>query len=221
MRLIGAGNYFGATRVVGSIFDETIALSNKDYSTFKLKKGDVILFGGGEDISPSLYGQKPIMQTSANEVLSPRDHYEKILFERALEENLATIGICRGAQLICALSKGSLYQHVVGHSTGEHKIKTKEGTVLSVSSAHHQMMNPLGTKHELLAWACSSHDHSDSPISRVHLIEKEKNIAVDKEPEAIYFNDTKGLALQWHPEFMPINSEGVKYSFNLIKELLF
>jgi hypothetical protein len=83
--------------------------------------------------------------------------------------------------------------------------------VLSVSSAHHQMMNPFGTKHDLIAWATEKQSHC-------YLSEREKEIEMSVEPEIIYFPEVKGLAVQWHPEFMNERDEAVIYLKNLIQE---
>jgi gamma-glutamyl-gamma-aminobutyrate hydrolase PuuD len=85
--------------------------------------------------------------------------------------------------------------------------------VLSVCSAHHQMMNPFDTKHELIAWATEV-------LSPVHLIEGEKNLDVKVEPEVVWFPETKALGIQYHPEFMRPEDEAVSYSVELVKKYL-
>lgn len=210
-RLICFGNYYNAQKPFVPLFKEVVRLA-VDTADFKFKKGDVLLLGGGEDISPKLYKQKPSRYTGARAVLSDRDMYEKNIFEIAVAAGVPTIGICRGAQLVCALSGGSLYQHVTNHGV-THDMTTNEGTVLSVSSVHHQMMNPIGAKHELLAW-------STNVRSNVHLIEDEQNLEVEVEPEVIYFKDTKALGIQYHPEFMGDYEAGVGYARNLVATYL-
>ena len=90
---------------------------------------------------------------------------------------------------------------------------TKDNLDIHVCSVHHQMMNPFKTNHELIAWASTI-------LSDVHLIEGEKNIDVEVEPEVIYFKDIKGLAIQYHPEFMSDTSEAVVYSVGLVEKYL-
>jgi putative glutamine amidotransferase len=210
-RLVSCKNHYGVVESLKSIFKTTKILSYSDLDGFTFNSGDVLLLGGGEDISPSIYGQAPSRYTGASEVLSSRDVFEVRMSERAIAGGIPVIGICRGAQLLCALNGGSLIQHVTGHGVS-HDITTKEGTVLRVSSAHHQMMNPLGTKHDLIAW-------SSEKLSHNYIIENEELIDVEIEPEIIYFPKGKSLAVQWHPEFMNEKEEAVVYLKNLIKEL--
>jgi putative glutamine amidotransferase len=210
-RLISMNNHFGAKEPFKDLFNEVIVLTNNTVEDFEFTANDVLLLGGGEDISPSLYKQKPSRHTHARAELSQRDRVEQYAFERATSAGAGILGICRGAQLICALSGGSLYQHVNNHVGGDHQMTTNEGTVLNVCSVHHQMMNPFATKHELIGWATKV-------LSPVHIVENDKNLEVEVEPEVVYFTETRGLAIQYHPEFMSINDEAVQYSRGLVSK---
>ena len=215
MRLISLGNHYGAAEPFSHLFEETIVMG-KRYEAFdnlNLTNKDVVLFCGGEDISPSLYKQKNSRHTSASKDLSERDRFEAYAMNLAVTKGSKLLGICRGAQLMCAIAGGSLYQHVNNHSGRGHMMKTKDNLEIHVCSVHHQMMNPFKTNHELIAWA-------SSVLSDVHLIEGEKNIPVEVEPEVIYFKDVRGLAIQYHPEFMSDKSEAVVYSTELVKKYL-
>jgi putative glutamine amidotransferase len=212
-RLVSVGNHFNAKWPFEHLFSSVVIVNHNNFNLLKLSKDDVVLFGGGEDISPALYKQKASRYSGATEVPSFRDTLESHLFEKAVASEAKMLGICRGAQLVCALSGGSLYQHVNNHAGRDHNMTTKEGTVLSVCSAHHQMMNPFGTKHELIAWATEV-------LSPVHLIEGEKNLDVKVEPEVVWFPETKALGIQYHPEFMRPEDEAVSYSVELVKKYL-
>jgi putative glutamine amidotransferase len=209
-RLVSIGDYFNAKKPFADLFADVVVVPLQRVPLFEFKPTDVVLLGGGSDISPTLYKHIPSRHTGASEQLSERDMHEATAFEMAQQAGAKILGICRGAQLICAMSGGSLYQHVNNHNGGSHTMTTKEGTVLEVSSAHHQMMNPFGTKHEVLAWATEV-------LSNVHIVQNEEVVKVDVEPEAIYFHDTNALALQYHPEFMSMDSHGVQYSRELVK----
>lgn len=215
MKLIVVGNHFNAHAVFKDLFSKVIMLNSSDYLSVEdteFPKDSVVLFGGGADISTALYNQKPSSYTHSTDRLSVRDVVEKHAFNKAKNLGIPMIGICRGAQLICALSGGSLYQHVDNHGTS-HPMTTNEGEVMVVSSVHHQMMNPEKTNHELIGW-------SESIRSKVHIVEGDVNVKVEVEPEIIYFKDTKGLAIQFHPEFMSENSRAVEYSKQLVQKLL-
>jgi putative glutamine amidotransferase len=209
-RLIIAGNYYGAHVPFVHLFAESVMLRRgRDSHTFK--KGDVLLLGGGEDIATQIYGQRNNRYCSAS-FISERDDYEIGLFNQAVSADCHIIGICRGAQLSCALSGGSLYQHVVNHGI-EHLMTTHDGKTMSVSSVHHQMMNPEKTEHKLIGW-------STEVRSRVHLVEGDKDIHVEVEPEIVYFTKTKSLAIQYHPEFMDENAQAVEYAQQLVTTLV-
>jgi hypothetical protein len=75
------------------------------------------------------------------------------------------------------------------------------------------MMNPFTTKHELLAW-------STQVLSNVHLIEGDEDVPVEVEPEVVFFNNTKALAIQYHPEFMSEGEAGVAYARDLVSKYL-
>jgi gamma-glutamyl-gamma-aminobutyrate hydrolase PuuD len=209
MRLIAIGNWFGAHVPFKEVFDEVVVIPQEADVDFE--KDDVVLFGGGADISPTIYEHKVSSYTGATANLSTRDWHEVRHFKNALKAECGIIGICRGAQLACAMSGGSLIQHVDGHSGRDHEMTTHDGQTIMVSSVHHQMMNPEKANHELLGYSTQN-------MSQRHIIQGEEDIYVEKEPEVIYFTDTRSLAIQYHPEFMDAGSAGVKYALNLAKE---
>jgi len=210
MRLVTAGNFYGAHTPFVPLFKDLVMV--KVGQTHKFLKGDVLVLGGGEDIAPEIYNQAPSRYNGSQHGLSGRDDWEIRLFTAAVSAGCLIIGICRGAQLSCALSGGSLYQHVVNHGQS-HMMTTSDGVEMVVSSVHHQMMNPEKTKHKLLGW-------STEIRSRVHLVEGEKDIDVTVEPEVIFFEDTKALAIQYHPEFMDDDAPAVKYAQKLVTSLV-
>ncbi len=181
-----------------------------------------LLLWGGEDISPSLYGEKPGSRTGASEILSKRDQYEVALVIAAIKKGLPIIGICRGAQLMCALAGGKVIQHVNGHAVGkDHEIYTVDHETYLTTSLHHQMMYPFDTNHQVIAYA-------NPQLSEVYLgeddrpIDMPEDLHVDEwfkiEPEIVWFPDVKCLAIQGHPEFMGFNKPFVQYCRNLVEE---
>ena len=60
--------------------------------TDKIEEANVVLFTGGEDVTPSLYGCKKHPRTYCNKV---RDEEEKKIFEQIKKDQLV-LGICRG-----------------------------------------------------------------------------------------------------------------------------
>lgn len=179
-----------------------------------LTKNSILILHGGSDISPSIYGETPNSHTWASEGPSNRDHLEINLAKKAISDGIPIFGICRGAQLLCALAGGKLFQHVTGHQSGDHKIITSNGEVLRTTSAHHQMLNPYGVEHEMLAW-------SEVSRSREYVGEKDQSLIPPKvEPEVVFFPKIKSLAVQGHPEWLKKEAKFVKYVLSTIQEKL-
>src|SRR5437879_5890485 len=118
-----------------------------DYSD--VKRCDLVILHGGEDISPSIYNQKAV-HTDASNTPSKRDKNELAIIDEATKTGVPIFGICRGAQLLCAVAGGSLFQHVNGHNRDDHQIITSEGQILTTNSCHHQAMR-LNNKGIILA----------------------------------------------------------------------
>lgn len=172
---------------------------------------DCLVIWGGADISPSLYNEPVGPNTGATERLSYRDQVEKDACDAAIAMGVPIIGVCRGAQLLCAIAGGTLVQDVQGHCNGNHSMTTKDGRTISTSSVHHQMLYPWAVEHELIAWSTERHSKT--------YIDKE-DAANHPEPEIVYFPAIKGLAIQGHPEFMSTTSEFVHYCNSLVTEYL-
>jgi putative glutamine amidotransferase len=126
---------------------------------------DAVVFTGGSDVDPALYGERAHPMTY---VKPERDAAELVLLRAALTTDLPVLGICRGAQLIAVAAGGRLHQHlpdVLGHDNhrplagplqssergkgqqfGEHLVTMTPGSLayqilgaaLTVNSLHHQ-----------------------------------------------------------------------------------
>lgn len=180
-------------------------LGNTDYTD--VETADLIVFTGGEDVTPALYGAEPDPRTHNNPA---RDEREVDIYTRAIAANVPCVGICRGAQFLCVMNGGSLYQHINNHARYDtHKIVVNSlysdvpfDYDVDVTSTHHQMMRPEGD-HLLLGWA--------------------ENIAFEdgsKEPEVVYWPNTKCLGVQFHPEYMHSDSSGYKYFQELLSHFI-
>lgn len=196
-------------------YDESLLVTPED-----IRNGaeiDALVIWGGEDISPSLYGSRASRWTHATDVLSNRDRLERDACSAAIDRGIPLIGVCRGAQLVCALAGGKLVQHVDGHG-GTHEMIDMEGHVLRTSSVHHQMMFPWDTEHELIAWSLLNRSHQY--IMGPGEDELAAYAADAVEPEIVWFPQVKGLAIQGHPEFMPADSEFVQYCMELVDQYI-
>lgn len=179
----------------------------------RISSKSLILFEGGEDISPELYEEKSrVLNQQYNR---HRDFFEREMFLRAIKVKAPMLGICRGSQFLTAMNGGKVIQHVNGHIQ-YHMIETFDDALLSVTSTHHQMMNPFNLAHEnyrLIAW-------STPKQSDVYLNGDNEQVAMPVEPEIVWYPKTKCLCIQGHPEYLFKEDEFVIYSRKLIKQYL-
>ena len=123
---------------------------------------DGIVFSGGIDIDPAVYGAE--RHPATDPAQAHRDAGELALLSAALERDIPTLAICRGFQLLNVLRGGYLVQHLpeaVGHDGhretlgvfSQHPVEIAEGTRLeailgqrhgSVRSSHHQGVGRVG-----------------------------------------------------------------------------
>jgi putative glutamine amidotransferase len=177
-----------------------------------LNKDSVLLLHGGGDIHPMLYNKPHSSLSGASDRPSFRDRVEVEAVQRAKELDIPIIGICRGAQLLCAMAGGHLIQHVDNHSCMSHPVTFKDGTKFNVNSLHHQMMYPFDIEHELLAWSTDRRSH--------RYLDVDDEVEVPCEPELVYFPQLRGIAIQWHPEMMHTNVPSNQYLLEIIPEIL-
>lgn len=169
---------------------------------------DGILFSGGGDIDPLLFGEEPIAQ---NGEISPlRDAYELWLCEQAFLRDIPIFGICRGMQVMNIAAGGGIYQDIavqhgsqIKHSQqaprrhATHSIQVQEDGLLYalwqkkrvvVNSVHHQAVSTLGDGFSVVA---SSTDGLTEAIAR-----KQTGFV---------------LGVQWHPEAMYTQEQDVLF----------
>lgn len=178
-----------------------------------LTKEDILILWGGGDISPMLYNKALSKRGYGGEYPGPRDHVEWNMLQRAMELNVPIIGVCRGAQMLCAAAGGHLIQHLDNHAGRNHEITTVKGETLTVNSLHHQMMYPFEVDHRLLAW-------SKENLSRSYYDEDKILDDIPCEPELVVFPKIRGIAAQWHPEAMSASSPASQYLLNTIKDVM-
>ena len=199
----------GSFRPFDQVFDEGVRLTDLD----DVAKMTALVIWGGEDISTSFYNEDGGEWTDADRRLSTRDKIESEACNAAIKAGIPIIGVCRGAQLVCALAGGKLVQHVDGHARGDHEVTTTDGRKLFTSSLHHQMMWPYnGTDHKLLAW-------SSEPKAKIYAFGhgRVKHVIQNPEPEVVWFPKIKGLAIQGHPEFQDPDCDFVQYVMDLVR----
>lgn len=204
--VIGPREYFNPFRGLGVPTADTSAIqASPDEVAF-------VLFTGGEDVWPKLYGE-PIGEHTRCD--PSRDRYEKDLFEAARAAGIPCVGICRGSQFLCVMNGGKLAQDITGHGIGGlHDMQTHDDRVIKVTSTHHQMQLPPQDAIVL--------SHSHQRLSRHY--HNGWNAAVEPHPEyeyeGVYYPAGRSLGMQWHPEYMPEGSDGFQYARQLVVEYI-
>lgn len=202
----------------GSLYWSQLGDVTTNVNTFLRNPEDfgLVTFGGGADISPSIYGHKNL-----DSYTNPgRDKLEVKVSELASAHKVAQVGICRGMQLLNALNGGTLVQHMRGHHSGHHACHAYGGEVFPVNSMHHQMC-VLGPGGRALAWADEVLDENQCVYDGE--LPKQAFDPSGKIPiiEALVYQDARALGCQWHPEWLSESSEGARWVISQVEKLLF
>lgn len=174
---------------------------------------DGLIFTGGTDPMPSLYGEDSRKELGST--VPERDLQELDLARMAyVQEGLPILGICRGIQVFNISRGGSLFQDIpsqyesqIAHSNesipkfyGSHQVRVEEGSILEgivgsgelwVNSFHHQAVKKVGEGLKVVA------------KSRDGLVEALEG----EERQDLLF-------VQWHPEMMAEKDEAQQAILN-------
>ena len=175
------------------------------------KQFKLVMFTGGEDISPSMYGH-----TSPNRMChynSRRDIDETEIFTIALQHNIKMTGICRGSQLLNVLSGGVMMHHITNHGNYHGMICGDTGDRVLVSSTHHQMSMPSEDGF-VVGW-------SNERRSTVYIGDGDEKVTYEgPEVEAICYPQNGIFAVQYHPEYMEVDTAGYQWYHRAVDDLL-
>lgn len=174
-------------------------LDNLEVIKEQIKILDGIIFSGGADINPTLYGEE--FKNGIGVVSLERDRGEFLILEEFIKTGKPILGICRGHQLLNVFMGGTLFQdlkysnrEVLKHRQDfypdmpVHKVKIVDkdnilaelyGDEIFTNSFHHQAVNNLGKNLTPIAIS------SDGIIEAFQM----------KEHKFFY-------GIQWHPEMM-------------------
>ena len=173
----------------------------------------LILFSGGEDINPALYGhESPDRLCFYRE---SRDQLDIKIFKTAQKNNIKMTGICRGLQFLNVMSGGTMIHHLDKHEGGSmHSfISPRMNHPIYVNSLHHQMVVPhkdafiIGSTEKQIATVCFG--NYDQPITKQ-----------EPDVEALYMPTINACGVQYHPEMMHDTSAGFKFFHTMIDEFL-
>jgi putative glutamine amidotransferase len=107
--------YTQAVQEAGGIAVVVPAHGYVDDTAALLDRLDGLLFSGGPDLDPAVYGQArhPRLGPDVDRV---SDEYELALLAGAAERDLPVLGICRGMQALNVSRGGTLHQHLPDRS---------------------------------------------------------------------------------------------------------
>jgi putative glutamine amidotransferase len=155
---------------------------------------DGILFSGGSDLDPDLYGAEPHPET--NGVRPERDRAELALLCAALDRDMPVLAVCRGSQILNVARGGDLVQHLP-EVVGDDKHKHTAGVF-----ADHDVDLVAGTKvQEILGDRAPVKSHHHQGYGRLGEGLREAARAEDGTIEALEDPAKRfALGVLWHPE---------------------
>jgi len=173
---------------------------------------DLLLFTGGADVGPELYGETSPLGLCATH--PARDKVETRIFMHALKHGIKMTGICRGSQFINVMSGGRMIHDIQNHAIGRtHGMETSKGEIIEVNSFHHQMIIPPKDGH-VIGW-------SKERLSKRYYGDKDLEVSWDgPETEIILIPRTQCCGAQWHPEWMPKGTAGYDYYNEMIRRFM-
>jgi GMP synthase-like glutamine amidotransferase len=211
--------------VVGGGYEYIRYLFQEAYDgATSLEDADVVLFTGGEDVSPTYYDEKKLERTFSN---PERDRREKVIYDTAREMGKPMVGICRGGQFLNVMNGGKMWQHIEGHG-GDHlmreilpkKSKRKEPRTFMVTSTHHQMMRPAKTGVVLAVGVTPDGDPICAHREAYGECVDGKDGKEHPDIEVVWYPDTKCLCFQPHPEYQAAPKECKDYFEELMMDLV-
>jgi len=165
-----------------------------------------LVIGGGNDISPEHYSG----DLDAKVKLDPeRDQLEIGWIQRALEQEIPLLGICRGAQLISVVLGGRLHQDIRPMRQRTHNrpglLPTKQVRLvpdstlagvcgkarLRVNSLHHQAIKYPGRDLKVVGWDL------DEITQAVECSIGRSIIGVQWHPEYLFYLPSQFLLFRW------------------------
>lgn len=174
-----------------------------------LDRCDLVMFTGGEDVSPVYYGEEPHDRSFVNPA---RDAKEARVWHEAKKRGIPCVGICRGAQFLNVMNGGRMVQHVTNH-TSDHDMHVYDGRTIRVSSTHHQMMDPADHG-QILAWAEGLSEKYEGLTDHQPCLLNNDTI---QEPEVVWYEKSRDMCIQYHPEYLAVDSEGRLYFHELME----
>ena len=207
--------YFRAVEHVGGEF--VVIHYNTDLNVLPgiVDTLDGVIFAGGPDIDPVLFGQQ--VEPECGRINRLRDDMELKLFAEAARRKLPVLGICRGIQLINVAMGGTLIQHIPGRFEGSlhqqnahrlelwHDVHVLPGTPLAKAYGDDARVRTNSFHHQALL------DVADGLVVNA--------VVEEGFPEAVSGTGEQFiLGVQWHPEVSYNVDANSRKVFDLFRE---
>ena len=163
--------------------------------TKEIYDADLVVFTGGADVNPELYGHPKHHSTG---IAIYRDEVDIKNYQIAHAEQIPMFGICRGAQFLNVMQGGKMIQDIDDHCQA-HYMLVLDGTreQMYVTSCHHQAMLP--NKENAIIVAVAGRE-----VSARVFDESTKSFnttRVGDIVEGVVFPKIRAFGVQGHPEF--------------------
>tara|TARA_R100000808_G_C2155557_1_gene168745 strand:+ start:30650 stop:31480 length:831 start_codon:yes stop_codon:yes gene_type:complete len=170
---------------------EMMMIGGKCRKAESVETADIVIFGGGADVQPHLYGELPHSSTRCDPA---RDKADRELWKYCYENGVPMMGICRGAQFGHVMMGGKLYQDVDNHNSEHGMWLVEENRIIpSISSVHHQMVRP----NDGMTLLGTIHGRSTRRYTTPTVMANGKNDDI----EAFFYRDACFFGVQGHPEY--------------------
>lgn len=182
----------------------------------------LLIPGGDEDINPKFYGQSiEHERVKTNDI---RASFELSLFAAAEKQNIPTLGICNGMQVINTYFGGTLHQHLpdaiksnINHEqtppkhVPSHSIQIENDTILAKCNTQLEFRKDFN--HKDVVMVNSTHHQAIDKLGKGLIVSARAPDGVIEAIESI--NHKFIVGVEWHPEHL--NSE---LDINLFKMLV-
>jgi putative glutamine amidotransferase len=182
---------------------EVVKLSFHDQNAAEVNSCDGILFSGGEDVHPELYGKPEFVEDyGLKEIIPARDQFEYEVIKKALESKKPVLGICRGLQLINVYLGGTLLPDIPSLSKS-----TIHGKISGQDQVHDIRVESLSMLREVTGRESGQvnsahHQGVDKPAENLKISAFGESSAVEAMEWKNPLNKSWLLLVQWHPERM-------------------
>jgi putative glutamine amidotransferase len=164
---------------------------------------DGLIFSGGADIDPALYGDKDV-HPATYDISAERDRFELDLINGAIDRDLPVLCICRGIQVLNVALGGSLVQHIDDQVEQPLTHRQQEATIPAnkPSQQVHLVEGSLTAEvYDSRSIPVNSFHHQSiaTPADRVQV----EGVTSDGVVEAVSVPGCRFvLGVQWHPEML-------------------